>query len=72
MIYYVRSGDLDVRTEAINHKQAAVKTLNASGLNLGVCVVVSKAPINDDNAPGQVYFLTESILEECSLMRLVR
>ena len=71
MLYYVKSGDLDVSTNARSHKQAAVRALNLSERSLGVCVVVSKTAI-EDNHPDQVYFLTENILQEVSSMRLVR
>jgi hypothetical protein len=71
MLYYVKSGDLDISTNARSYKQAAVRALNSSERGLGICVVVSKTPI-EDNHPDQVYFLTESILQEGSAMRLVR
>ena len=71
MLYYVKSGDLDVSMNARNHKQAAIRALNLSERSLGVCVVVSKTAI-EDNHPDQVYFLTENILQEVSSMRLVR
>ena len=71
MLYYVKSGDLDVSMNARNHKQAAIRAINSSGRSLGICVVVSKTLI-EDNHPDQVYFLTESILQEGSAMKLVR
>ena len=71
MLYYVKSGDLDISTNARNHKQAAVRAVNSSERSLGICVIVSKTVI-EDNHPDQVYFLTESILQEGSAMKLVR
>ena len=71
MLYYVKSGDLDVSTNARSYKQAAVRALNSSAKSLGICMIVSKTFIEDDH-PDQVYFLTESILQEVSSMRLVR
>lgn len=68
MLYYVRSGDLDESTRARSHKQAAIKVLAKNELELGVCVIVSKSETIDENA---FCFLTENILAECGMFRLV-
>lgn len=65
MLYYVRSGDLDVSLHAKSHREAAIKTIGASKENLGICVIVSRKEIKETNASSQVYFLTNSILEDC-------
>jgi hypothetical protein len=71
MLYYVRSGDVYVSLHAKNHRQAAIKTLDSASEDLGVCVVVSQTEINDENIDDNVYFLTDSILEDCHRFRLV-
>lgn len=65
MLYYVKSGDLDVSLHAKSHREAAIKTLGSSKENLGICVIVSRKEIIEENASSQVYFLTNNILEEC-------
>ena len=70
MIYHVRTGDLDEYTHASDPRQAAIKTLRNSSKSLGVCVVVKEREIDEEDHSGNLYFLTQNILDECS-MRVV-
>jgi hypothetical protein len=70
MLYYVRTGDLDCTAQATSHRHAAIKALKNCDKDLGVCLVVSEREINEDDISGNVYFLTQSILDDCEL-RLV-
>jgi hypothetical protein len=68
MLYYVRSGDLDVSTRARSPKKAAIKVIRKSHEELGFCVMVSESEIADENS---LCFLTENILAECIKIKLV-
>jgi hypothetical protein len=70
MRYYVRTGDLDCSTDAKDHREAAVKTLRGSDKDLGVLVIVNEREIDEEDHAGNMYFLTQSILDDCP-MRLV-
>lgn len=70
MLYYIRTGDLDCMTDATSHRHAAIKTLQNCEKDLGVCVIVNEREITDHDESGNVYFLTQSILDDCG-MRLV-
>jgi len=65
MLYYIKTGDFEASIHATNHKQAAIKTLRNSDKDLGVCVIVNERQITDEDHSGNVYFLTQSILDEC-------
>jgi hypothetical protein len=67
---HVRTGDLDCRMHARNHHEAAMKSVRNSDKGLGVLVIVNEREIDESDPAGNVYFLTESILDDCS-MRLV-
>lgn len=71
MRYYVKTGHVDTFLNAKSHKDAAIKTLETSKENFGICIIVSKKEINPENSSCEVYFLTEHILEECVFMRVV-
>jgi hypothetical protein len=70
MLYHVRSGDLDCSTHAADHREAAMKSIRSSDRDLGMLVIVNEREIDDHDEAGNVYFLTQSILDDCS-MRLV-
>lgn len=70
MLYYVRTGDLDCTAHATSHRHAAIKAVRNCGKDLGVCLVVNEREIKEGDESGNVYFLTENILEDCEL-RLV-
>lgn len=70
MLYYIRTGDLDCTADALSHRHAAIKALTNCDKDLGVCMVVNEREIDEENHSGNVYFLTQSILDDCS-MRLV-
>lgn len=72
MIYYVKTGDLDCATDASSHRQAAVQTIRNSREDLGMLVIVNENRIDERKEAGNVYFLTQSILDELDLgMKLV-
>lgn len=64
MMYHVRTGDLECTTNASSHKQAAMHAIRESNEDLGVLVVVNESRIDDQNEAGNVYFLTQNILDE--------
>ena len=70
MLYYVRTGDLDCSTHANSHRHAAMKSVRGSDRDLGVLMIVNEREISEDDHSGNVYFLTQSILDACS-MRVV-
>lgn len=70
MLYYVKTGELDCSTHANDHREAAMKSLRNSDKDLGVLVIVNEREIDEENHSGNMYFLTQSILDDCS-MRLV-
>jgi hypothetical protein len=70
MLYYVRTGDLDCSLHANNHLEAATKSVRSSDKKFGVIVIVNEREIDEEDHSGDMYFLTQSILEDCS-MRLV-
>jgi hypothetical protein len=71
MLYYVKSGTVSTSTKAKSHKEAAMKTFGIHCEDFGICVVVSEKEIHPENHHSEVYFLTESISEECGFMRVV-
>lgn len=70
MLYHVMTGELTCTAHASNHRQAAIKALTNCDKDLGVLVVVNEREITDKPDSGNLYFLTQSILDDCS-MRLV-
>jgi hypothetical protein len=70
MLYYVKSGEIDTSIRSKSHLQAAIDTLRNSDKELGICTIVSKTQIEGDLSDN-MYFLTDSILKECNLMKLV-
>ena len=72
MIYYVKTGDLDCTTDASSHRQAAIQTIRNSSEDLGMLVIVNENRIDERKEAGNVYFLTQSILDELDFgMKLV-
>lgn len=71
MLYYVKTGDIDTSMMAENPRQAAVETIRASRMEPGACVIVSEERIGEMDSDGHIYFLTDSIIEECMEMRVV-
>lgn len=71
MRYYVKTGDLDCSIRANDHRNAALKAIHGTDKDLGVLVVVNEREIDDDDHEGNVYFHTQSIIDDCS-MRVVR
>lgn len=69
MLYYVRSGDIDVSLRAVSPFHAARKAVG-NGDDCGVCVVVSEKEIDDQNACENFYFLTENLINT-NQMRIV-
>lgn len=69
MLYYVRSGDIDVSLRAVSPLHAARKAVG-NGDDCGVCVVVSEREINELNVCDNVYFLTENLIT-ANQMRIV-
>ena len=72
MLYYVRTGDIDTSMVAKNPRQAAVESIRRSGMEPGACVIVSEKTIGEKESDECSYFLTESLMEECMGLRLVR
>lgn len=73
MIYHVKTGHLECATNADSHKQAAIHAVRDSNEDLGVLVVVNESRIDEQSDAGNVYFLTQNILDELDQfgMRLV-
>ena len=72
MLYYVKTGVVSVRLEANSPKHAAIQTVSINDFSdLGICTIVSENKISEDNSNEHTFFLTENILSECTLMRLV-
>lgn len=70
MLYHIQTGDLECTAHATSHRHAAIKALKNCDKDLGVCLVVNEREITEDDHSGNVYFLTQSILEDCQ-MRLI-
>lgn len=70
MLYHVMTGDLSCTANASSHRQAAIKALKNCDKDLGVLVVVNEREITEEFDSGNLYFLTQSILDDCG-MRLV-
>ena len=62
MLYYVRSGDVDISLNAKSHRQAAVDAFSSSNEDdFGLYVIVSEQHSVDENA---VCFSTEFIMNQ--------
>lgn len=73
MLYHVRTGDINIKTAADNHRQAAIQAIRYSEEVPGICVIVSEQEILEEQSDdSHVYFVTDSIMEECLQMRIVR
>jgi hypothetical protein len=72
MLYYVQTGDIDTSIVAKTPREAAVGSIRRSGLAPGTCVIVSERTIGEEWSCDHNYFLTESIMEECMELRVVR
>lgn len=70
MLYYVKTGSLNRCLHAASHHEAAMRSLRGSSEDLGVLVIVNDREIDESDESGNRYFLTQSILDDCS-MRLV-
>lgn len=70
MLYHIMTGDLSCTAHASSHRQAAIETLRNCDKDLGILVIVNEREITEDDHSGNVYFLTQSILDACG-MRLV-
>lgn len=70
MLYHVRTGGLECAVNAASHREAALKAIRSSDRDLGVLVVVNQRRMDDVDHEGNVYFHTQSIIDDCS-MRLV-
>ena len=68
MLYYVKTGDIEMSLVAKSHRQAAKKAVG-DGSGCGILVVVNEKEINDDNMEENIYFLTEDLVDH--QMRLV-
>lgn len=74
MLYYVKTGEISVKLNADNPKQAALKIVSSiDRSNLGICTIVCEKKINKSSTDDHIFFLTDSILDECNnnFMRLV-
>lgn len=72
MLYYVRTGDINTSLNADNPKQAAVRIISSSDRsNLGIFTIVCGKKINIDSTDDHIFFLTDTILDECNFMKLV-
>lgn len=71
MIYHVMTGDINTKTSADSHREAAIQAIRYSGEMPGMCVIVSEEEIFEHNSDSNVYFMTDSIMQECLSMRIV-
>lgn len=72
MLYYVRTGEIDTSIVADTPRQAAVGSIRASRGIPGVCVLVSEESIDGCRSDSHMFFHTDSIMEECMELRIVR
>lgn len=59
MLYYVRTGDIDVSLDALSHLDAAIKVAKMES-DCGLLMVVSDREIDESNEEN-VFFLTENL-----------
>lgn len=72
MLYYVKTGDISTSLNADNPRQAAARIISSSDRsNLGICTIVCDKKINEKTTDDHIFFLTDSILDDCNFMRLV-
>jgi hypothetical protein len=72
MLFYVKSGSINVTLLAHSHKQAAMRIVRKEK-DLGKLVIVGLEEINEDSSSSQMFFHTDSLInenDEC-LMKLV-
>lgn len=72
MLYHVMTGDIYMKTDAATPRQAAIQAIRYSEETPGMCVIVSEQEIQEEVSDSHIYFVTDSIMEECLSMRLVR
>jgi hypothetical protein len=73
MLYHVRTGDIKTKTTAKTPRQAAIQAIKYSEETPGMCVIVSEQEIiEEEHSDSHFFFITDSIMEECLCMRLVR
>lgn len=70
MLFYVASGELEAFVQAASAKEAAAKSIRSFRGSISPLVMVNEGHDNVDINESSVFFLADSILEECS-MRLV-
>jgi hypothetical protein len=72
MIYYVQTGSVATTQQANSHKQAAIRVVKKHK-EIGKFIIVGTEEIkNDESSKSQMFFSTESLLDECKCcMRLV-
>jgi hypothetical protein len=71
MLYYIRTGDIHSSAWADTPRQAAVDTLRRSSEGCGELTIVSHEEIVDYESEENIFFLTESIMEDCMGMRII-
>jgi hypothetical protein len=70
MVYHVMTGDINTKTSAKSHRQAAIQAIRYSKEAPGMCIIVNENEIFEHDSEN-VYFMTDSIMEECLSMRIV-
>jgi len=70
MLFCVFSGELESCVKATSHREAAVKSVKSFKGSLSPLVMVNEGGDNWEICDSSMFFLSESVLEECS-MRLV-
>lgn len=70
MLFCVMCGELESRVQADSARAAAVKSVRSFKGSLSPLVMVNEGGDNWDIGDSSVFFILDSILEECS-MRLV-
>lgn len=71
MLYYITTGEIKSSAWAETPRQAAVDTLRRSSEGCGELTIVSEEETLDYESEKNIFFLTESIMEECVGMRIV-
>ena len=71
MIFYVKSGGVDAVLRASSARAAAVKAFRNSDACVAPMVMVNSGGENKEIDEDSIFFLSESILDDCQ-MKLVR
>lgn len=71
MLYYITTGEIKSSAWAETPRQAAVDALRRSSEGCGELTIVSEEETLDYESEDNIFFLTESIMEECMRMRIV-